>query len=83
MKTLILHNHIVTLTDNGNLEIDKTQHATGKFKEREDTTVLRFTPEEAEKIREFLEEPGTKLSFLRGELFDELLYENEVDQTQH
>jgi len=54
MKTLILPNHIVTLTNNGFLEIDKTQHATGKFKEREDTIVLRFTREEAEKIRKFL-----------------------------
>ena len=57
MKTLILSNHIITLTSNGHLEIDKTQHSTGKFKEREDTIVLRFTKEEADKIREFLEEP--------------------------
>ena len=57
MKTLILPNHIVTLTNNGFLEIDKTQHATEKFLEREDTIVLRFTQEEAEKIRDFLMEP--------------------------
>jgi hypothetical protein len=56
MKTLILPNHIVTLTSNGNLEIDKTQHNTGKFKEREDTIVLRFSKDEVEKIREFLME---------------------------
>ena len=57
MKTLILPNHIVTLTSNGFLEIDKTQHAKiHPTVEREDTIILRFTPEEAEKIREFLVE---------------------------
>lgn len=55
MKTLILPNHIVTLTNNGFLEIDKTQHSIRR-NEREDTIVLRFGKDEVEKIREFLTE---------------------------
>jgi len=57
MKTLILPNHIVTLTSNGLLEIDKTQHAVHlKSAVREDSILTRFSKEEADKLREFLVE---------------------------
>lgn len=54
MKTLILPNHILTLTSNGSLEIEKTRHCV--LKEREDTIILRFTKEEADRIVKWFSE---------------------------